>query len=122
MTEPLFTERGFGEAEGLIYAEGKDQLFDGEFRNVESIETLCERGGEAFRKTVLNYEGQNILIVAHGAILKALIVSITDGIISYESGKVTFHPGSIYLVKHEENVVEIFRFEADKKDFYKVNF
>lgn len=122
VTEPLFMERSFGGAEGLIYKEIEKDFLKNKFQKVETVDALCERAGKAFQKTVESHEGKNILIAAHGAVLKALIQWITNGNIKYESPQVKFFSGSIYLLEYDNGIVEIFYYNMEKEEFDKVEY
>ena len=117
VTEPLFIERSFGDGEGLTWKEAREKFNVDDFPNIEPLEKLCQRAKTAFDKTTARYRGQNILIVAHGAILKAVATVITNGQIAYNSGTVTIEQGIIYLVKTEGSDREILKYDSKEKTF-----
>lgn len=96
--EPLFTERSFGDAEGMVWT-AEMCLDNGKFRE-ESVSELCKRAAEGVKKYVVEGNG-NILIVSHGAILKAVIVALTHGKITYDDSSVRIVQGGISRVKYE---------------------
>ena len=96
--EPLFTERSFGDAEGMIWTEGMC-LEDGKYRE-ESVEELCRRATAGIEKYTIEESG-NILIVAHGAILKAMIVALSQGRIAYSDNSVKIVQGCVLCVEYE---------------------
>lgn len=120
LTEPLFAERSFGDAEGMIYREVENELRENRFANVESVEALYERAGKAFQKTIQGHEEKNILIVAHGGILKALLAAVTDRKITYEVPVANFNNGSLFLLKYEAGQVEIFNYNKETENYEKV--
>lgn len=97
--EPLFTERSFGDAEGTVWTAGMC-LNDGKYGE-ESVKELCGRAAAGIGKYATGENG-NILIVAHGAILKALIVALTKGEIAYTDSSVVIEQGSILCVEYED--------------------
>lgn len=124
VVEPLLTERSFGVGEGKVWSELVAQYPEGicrghePFEGVEPLEELAKRGHEAFDKIVNTYVGtQNIIVVAHGAILSAMVDAITNGEVEYGSGRVSFSQGSIYVVRCLEETVEIAGYEKEKEQF-----
>ena len=108
IVEPLLIERRFGLGEGLTVAERKDKYPDGIYPEMESYEDLIERARSVFDKIVKTYgDRENVLAVAHGAILTAVLTAITNGEIAYGGKKVMFDQGSIHLVKYVDGKIEI---------------
>lgn len=98
--ESLFIERSFGNAEGLTKQERSGKSKD-EFE-MESVERLCERAKIGIAKYIEKDEKQNILVVAHGAIIKAIIVALTDGNIAYDDDSVKIRQGNIMCLELEK--------------------
>ena len=98
--EPLFIERSFGNAEGLTKEERSDK--SEEEYGMESVEMLCERAKKGITKYIERDEKQNILIVAHGAIIKAIIVALADGNIIYNDDSVDIRQGDIMCLEYEK--------------------
>ena len=99
IVEPLFTERSFGDAEGTIWTAG--MCLDNGKYGEESVEELCGRAAAGIKKYIAGENG-NILIVAHGAILKALIVALTKGEIAYTDPGVVIEQGGILCIQYED--------------------
>ena len=88
--EELLTERSFGHLEGTIWTPELD--FSDPADKVESVESLCGRARAAF----LKYRGQkNLLFLAHGAILTAMVSVLTDGRIPYDDKKMFVKQGDV---------------------------
>jgi len=117
ITEPLFIERSFGGGEGLTWEEAREKFNVDDFPGMEPLDKLCQRAKTAFDQTIAKYDGHNILIVSHGAILMAAAVAITNGQIAYRSDNVIFEQGIIYLVKTIESGVEILKYDGKKEKF-----
>lgn len=98
IVEPLFTERSFGDAEGMIWTKGMC-LEDGKYGE-ESVEELCGRAAAGIEKYTTENSG-NILVVAHGAILKAVIAALSQGRIAYSDNSVKIVQGSVLCVEYE---------------------
>ena len=96
--EPLFVERSFGNAEGLVWTAG--MCLDDGIYGEESVEELCRRAATGIERYTAVETG-NILIVAHGAIIKALIAALTKGEIAYADGSVVIGQGSILCVEYK---------------------
>ncbi len=72
---PDLIERGFGEGEGLNGEERQARFPDKRFPGLESEEEIVERAGRVLERCKsLRPEGA-ILLVAHGAFLKALMAA-----------------------------------------------
>jgi len=105
ITEANFIERCFGRAEGLNPEERKTNL-EGIDWNAESVHDLCKRA-DAINKYVNEYFGKTLLVTAHGSIIKAILLSLTKGLYSYEEGRVIFSTGEFCLVEHSGGAFNI---------------
>ncbi len=99
--EPLFLERSFGEGEGLTYHEALARYPDSNYPGMETLPQLCARAGQAVELCTRKYPGQNILVVAHGAIIKAVLVAMSEGTIGYFDEKVWIENGSYCMLEGE---------------------
>ena len=122
VVEPLLIERSFGKGEGKIWSELVAQYPEGicrgyePFQGIEALEELIMRGKTVFDKIVNTYpEKQNIIVVAHGAILSAMVDAITNGRVEYGDGRVSFSQGSIYVVRCLEEMIEIAGYQKEKE-------
>ena len=110
LVEPLLTERCFGQGEGLTATERSEKYPDDVYPGMESIEELIKRAGMAFQKITTDFCGrENILLVAHGAILYAVLTAITNGKIVYAGKDFKFEPGSIHLIQYSDEAVIVER-------------
>ena len=92
--QPLFAERNFGAGEGQTYEELAQAYPDGCYPGMESLEALCQRAGRAIESCVQEYPEKNILVVAHGAIIKAALTQVSQGRIAYFDRDVWVENGS----------------------------
>ncbi|MGP4042444.1 histidine phosphatase family protein [Gracilibacillus sp. D59] len=88
-----FCERGFGDAEGMTVTERLQVFPDGIYPNQESFEALTERLVEGIRKIHKLHKGKKVLLVAHGAVINAILTHFSDGKIG--SGKTKLVNGCI---------------------------
>lgn len=113
LVESLLTERCFGTGEGLSAAERNQKYPDGIYPGMEPLEDLFKRAHSAFDQImILSGNKQNILVAAHGAILYAIVTAMTDGQIAYGGTMFTFDPGSIHLLKCQDESIELSRLQA----------
>lgn len=87
-----FLERSFGRAEGVVWSPELD-LTEEKYQ-AESVRALCRRAEEGIQK-YLDGEEQSILLVAHGAILKAVITVLSRQSIVYEETHIPITQGNI---------------------------
>lgn len=92
LTDEAFIERSFGKAEGVIWSPGLD--LTEERYQAESAEALCRRAEEGICK-YLDGGAQSVLLVAHGAILKAVITVLSKQPIVYEKTHIPITQGNI---------------------------
>ena len=103
LLEPLFLERNFGAGEGMTYEEALDAYPDSNYPGMETLDQLIHRAGCAIAKCVNTYSGHNLLVVAHGAIIKAVLVALTNGKIGYFDEDVWIENASYCLLNREAN-------------------
>jgi len=78
--EPLLLERSFGEAEGLLHEEWKERYPDPNL--VPGGETLVELRARAWQlldTLAERYQGQRVLTVSHGALIRKLVKLVSNG-------------------------------------------
>ncbi|WP_296631996.1 histidine phosphatase family protein [Rhodoluna sp.] len=77
--EQLLLERSFGEAEGLSHEEWKATYSDpNAVPGGESLEALKVRSRELLRHIAEKYEGQRVLAVSHGALIRKLLRIVSN--------------------------------------------
>lgn len=101
-----FVERSFGAAEGLIW--NKDINLEDEKYSAESVADVCERAKHAVGK-YLSDDGNDILIVAHGAILSAVKHALSQGKLEYYDSTFPIIQGNILCCEIDND---------DKVNFY----
>ena len=116
--EPLLVERSFGVGEGMTLSERTEQYPGRNYPGMESFEQLIERAHQVFQKIVTCNSGkENILLVAHGAILYAILTAITDGKMVYGGPLTKFEPGSVHLIRYTEDSIRIAKYRNEKEAF-----
>lgn len=88
--DELLLERSFGKLEGVLWSPEID-LNDTK-HGIESVESLCQRAKEVWSDYVVE---KDILIVAHGAIIKAIVAALTNGKVPYEDNRIFIKQGDI---------------------------
>ncbi|PFA70718.1 histidine phosphatase family protein [Bacillus sp. AFS015802] len=74
-----FKERYFGEGEGMLRDERVKQYPDFIFPNMETYEELVERVHKGLQKIHERFPDQKVLVVAHGAVISAIIREFHEG-------------------------------------------
>lgn len=120
--ENLLIERDFGEGEGLTIKEGEIRYPGCNFPGLELHSDLVARAGRAFHKIVDSSKGaQRILLVAHGAILFALLEAVSEEPISYNGQAACIAQGSIYGIRYVDEKVRFARYEEKVNAFVETN-
>lgn len=80
VVEPLLLERSFGEAEGLNHDEWRAAYPDSnEVPGGESIEVLEARVLRLLDELLVNFAGQRVLAVSHGALIRKALGILSQG-------------------------------------------
>ncbi|WP_144556837.1 histidine phosphatase family protein [Bacillus pumilus] len=80
-----FIERDYGDAEGMSFEERQKLFPDKQYPNMEPLETIQDRMVEGIEKVRAAYPNQQVLIVAHGAAIHALLTTLADEHLSLEN-------------------------------------
>ena len=67
-------------------------------------------------------EQKNILLVAHGAILYAILTAITEGRIAYGGKMVQLTPGSIHLIQYGEGKIALQKYSKEESVLKQIDF
>lgn len=122
VTENLLIERDFGEGEGLTIQEGEIRYPGCNFPGIELQTDLVARAGRAFHKIVDSHkEAKQILLVAHGAILFALLEAVSEAPISYNGQAACIGQGSIYGIRYVDGRACFARYDERVKAFVETN-
>ena len=118
--EPLLTERSFGTAEGVTYQK-RHERSDKEW-GMEIVEALCCRALKGINRHIQADRGKGILVVAHGAVLKAAIVALTKGKLGFNDSLVKIVQGNVLLLEYvAEKTMEIYQVYPDHTDIIYIN-
>lgn len=107
ITEQLFIERDFGSGEGVVIEDLGHKFPDDSFENMESIPDTCKRAEQAILKVVEEYPDKTVMVVAHGAILKAVLAYASKGTMVYQDETIRIAPGSIYVLEYKDGELSI---------------
>jgi uncharacterized phosphatase len=101
--EKDFIERDFGKASGMTSAEQKLAFPDKENTGIESFEKLQNRMINALLKYIKKYDGDNIIIVSHGAAINSILVYLSGN----KTEKIVLKNACMTLLKKEKNKIKI---------------
>lgn len=76
-TVPELVERRYGAAEGLTREDAETRWSTGDFPGMESLGSVSSRGRRALDTLVSMHPGCRIVVVAHGALLRAVLDDLT---------------------------------------------
>ncbi|WP_423802609.1 histidine phosphatase family protein [Neobacillus sp. SAB-20_R2A] len=96
-----FKEKSFGDAEGMTIEEIRTAFPDRNYTNQESADALIKRLMGGLEKIKYNYEDKNVLLVAHGAVINAILAHLSDGELGY--GKSRIDNACLNDIHFEEN-------------------
>lgn len=123
LVEPLLIERCFGAGEGKTITERAEKYPGDNYPQMESFHDLIARAHLAFEKIVDLYDDkQNVLLVAHGAILYAMLTAITNGQVEYGGIKVTFDQASLHRIQYLDGEIKLARYDEKNMIFMDVEF
>lgn len=118
IVEPLLIERSFGVGEGLLWTERAEKYPGDNYPRMESMEQLLQRANDMYQKLVnISKNKENILLVAHGAILYAILTVVTEGKMVYGGPLTKFEPGSIHLVRCNGGAIEVAKYSEQQNQF-----
>lgn len=122
VVENLLIERDFGDGEGLTIKEGEIRYPGCNFPGIELHTDLVARAGRAFYKIVDSCMGaERILLVAHGAILFALLEAVSEEPISYNGQAACISQGSIYGIRYMDGGVRFAEYDERVNAFVETN-
>lgn len=76
---PGLVERSYGTAEGWTRADAERRWPGGAFPGLEPLEAVAARGVHALRSVVAAHPGGRVVVVAHGALIRAVLGDLTGG-------------------------------------------
>jgi broad specificity phosphatase PhoE len=106
---PLLLERSFGEVEGMIYQDWKDQFPDGIAPGGETEEQLHVRTNQLLDELLETYRGTRVLTVSHGALIRKIVNILSLG--EYPLEKQRISNASLSVIVHEDDTwrLEIYK-------------
>nr|WP_187356777.1 histidine phosphatase family protein [Heyndrickxia shackletonii] len=96
-----FKERNFGDAEGMTLKERRESFPDKKYPNQEERISFQHRLKAGIRKINQKYPNGKIILVAHGAVINAILSSISEGEIG--SGKTVLKNACLSNIYFKEN-------------------
>ncbi|GLO64591.1 MULTISPECIES: histidine phosphatase family protein [Oceanobacillus] len=74
-----FKERSYGDAEGMTLADRERFFPDKDIPNMEKLEDVKQRGIKGIQEVCQRFPNKKIVIVAHGALINAILSVISKG-------------------------------------------
>ena len=116
LTVPLiemseFIERCYGDAEGLTVEERNEKFPTGDIPNLECRESLDKRVLKGMNHIVDKYKNKTVLVVAHGAVINAILFGLSNGEIG--SGITRLKNACISCIHFNNNNWEIISVNED---------
>ena len=107
-------ERDWGGATGLTHKELDEKDGGVEILGIESWEDLKIRGIKAFQSIVKKYPNKNIIVVSHGAIIRAILEKIAGKDMVIERLKNT----SMTIINYDNNkwTIELLNYSINEDD------
>jgi uncharacterized phosphatase len=106
-TRDSLVERRYGEAEGLNYQQVDDRFPEGaDVPGRESRDEVMERVVPALLGIAAEHPGQNVIVVSHGGVIRAVL-----GAIDPDNMHGTITNGSIHSVRIAEGSLELIAFD-----------
>jgi probable phosphoglycerate mutase/uncharacterized phosphatase len=99
-------ERHFGQLEGKEYELIRTKLKQGSSYDVESLQSMKNRGMSCLQKIIRKAEGDNILVVSHGGLINSIIHEISEGTLGTGITKLT-NTSLTHLEFNEEWVIHL---------------
>lgn len=103
--EEKFIERDFGKASGLTFAQWEKAFPDGVVPDKENDEDLKNRVYQGLFEVVKEFDGKNIILISHGAVINSLLKTISEGLI--DIGETNIKNACVNLILYNENVFSI---------------
>ena len=118
IVEPMLIERGFGAGEGMTLTERNTRFPDHAYPGMESQTDLVRRAGRAFEKIVTDCSGaENVLLVAHGAVLFAVLEAVSKERIVAAGKAAALTQGSIYRIRYTDGRIGFAKYNEEKAAF-----
>lgn len=114
ITEEGLIEKDFGEASGLTYAQKREKYRELRCNGEETPNEVQERMLHAVKKYSKMYK--NIIMVSHGASIKAAILAISNGI--YGTGKEILKNCCINEIVEIEDQFKLTSYNLSPEEFY----
>lgn len=111
-------ERDFSRISGMNFIEREAFYASGQKDNKEPWEKLCKRMVSCIKKYGELYDGKNIIMVSHGASIKAAISILSDGKIDFK--KNFLKNTCINIIEKEMNTLTVKYFNLSFKDYLNI--
>ena len=111
-------ERDFSRISGMNFIEREAFYASGQKDNKEPWESLCERMASCIKRYTEIYADNNIIMVSHGASIKAAISMLSDGKIDVKNN--FLKNTCINIIEKEKDILTIKYFNLTIQDYLNV--
>ena len=112
--EEDFTERDLGKISGMTKEEAERNFPDGNFEGMEPLEKLEHRSFNALIKWINEFDGNNIIIVTHGAAINSILTKLSGNKI--EMGKAIPKNAYMTLLEKQRDTINIVFYNKEESE------
>jgi len=105
ITLDAFIERDFGKASGMTLEQQKIAFLDGIIPEKESDDDFSDRTVRGLESLVKEYNGKNIILVSHGAVINSLLKAISNN--SINIGETLIKNTCVNIIKYIDDTWHI---------------
>jgi uncharacterized phosphatase len=111
-----FIERDYGKISGMTIEEANNKFQNGKYNqnNIEPYKMLKHRSYTALMKWIKRFDGNNIIIVSHGAVINSILSKISNGEIG--TGKTKLKNACMTLLEIENEQINIVYYNKNAKE------
>ncbi len=113
--EENITERDFSKVSGMTPAEREAFYASGKKDDKEPWDKLCKRMLRSIKKYAEQFEGQNIIMVSHGASINSVLSVLSEG--KTGTGKVILKNTCINIIHYDNGKLSLGEFNLTAKEF-----
>ncbi|GHH96742.1 histidine phosphatase family protein [Neobacillus kokaensis] len=113
-----FKEKYFGEVEGMTFEERRAKFPDQNYPNQEGEEDFVNRLLAGLQKINQSYKDKKVLLVAHGAVINALLAKLSNGKLG--RGKTKIENACLNEIQFCDNCweIKVYNQVSHLSDFY----
>lgn len=113
--EEGITERDFSKVSGMTPQEREVFYASGEEDDKEPWELMCNRMMDSIRKYAKQYDGQNLIMVSHGASINCVLAILSEG--STGTGKIILKNVCINIINYEDDKITLGEYNMSPDEY-----